>query len=394
MFWKNLTVLAVLLIAAGCRIADIPAYSEFTTRYTGERTELYFQGKKWDFADFLKTEFAAHPEMECTDLAKLCSQAAYAADKNLTGQREAFDKDFADADSGKKSQLARVISPDAARVDIAAWKAAGLPGEWLFRMSVMENKFNDSDAEFRKYLLIAEQMLGEVNAGFSAEEFRNFVQKHLTSPDSHTALQHSPAYLKNHGKYRVINTRLLQTIPVLEKAAALPDNKARRIIAIDGRSASGKTTISGQLKTILNAQIIHMDDFFLPPEKRTAMRYDEPGGNVHYERFRQEILPFISQANAFSYRIFDCKLQKFNGNRIIWESDWIIVEGAYSHHPVFGNYADLKIFYDILPEEQLRRIYERNGTKAARMFQNRWIPLENKYIRHFDIMSGADLIIR
>ena len=167
------------------------------------------------------------------------------------------------------------------------------------------------------------------------------------------------------------------------------------VIAIDGRSASGKTTLANQLKIILNAQVIHMDDFFLPLAMRTEMRYNEAGGNVHYERFKEEVLPNLKKPNAFSYRIFDCKKKCFNGNRMVWEnSSWRIVEGAYSHHRQFGNYADLKIFYDIDPAEQMRRINNRNGAQAAKAFQSKWIPLEEKYIRTFSVDKNADLIIR
>lgn len=79
---------------------------------------------------------------------------------------------------------------------------------------------------------------------------------------------------------------------------------------------------------------------------------------------------------------------------MIWESRWRIVEGAYSLHPEFGKYADLKIFYDISPDEQMRRIYERNGAKNARIFQTRWIPLEEKYIENFNIRKKADLVLK
>ena len=78
---------------------------------------------------------------------------------------------------------------------------------------------------------------------------------------------------------------------------------------------------------------------------------------------------------------------------MIWKSQWTIVEGAYSTHPKFGKYADLTVFYDISPEEQMRRIYERNGAKAAKTFQNKWIPLEENYIRSFNIKGKADLIL-
>ena len=71
------------------------------------------------------------------------------------------------------------------------------------------------------------------------------------------------------------------------------------IIAIDGRAASGKSTLAQQLGELLDADVIHMDDFFLPPSLRTKERLSEPGGNVHYERFAEEVpLLYTGKANG------------------------------------------------------------------------------------------------
>ena len=72
---------------------------------------------------------------------------------------------------------------------------------------------------------------------------------------------------------------------------------------------------------------------------------------------------------------------------------WRIVEGAYSLHPAFGSYADLKVFLDISKEEQIKRIRKRNGEQKAAIFAKRWIPMEEKYINTFDIKSKADIIV-
>jgi uridine kinase len=178
------------------------------------------------------------------------------------------------------------------------------------------------------------------------------------------------------------------------KAAEIKEKSTPNIIAIDGKSASGKTTLANQLKVILDAQVIHMDDFFLPLPLRTAMRYEEAGGNVHYERFIEEVLVNIKKADAFSYKIFDCKKLDYNGRRMVWaNSKWRIVEGAYSLHPVFGNYADLKIFFDITPAEQMKRIRKRNGEEKAKIFAARWIPFEEKYINQTKVKERADMIL-
>jgi len=74
-------------------------------------------------------------------------------------------------------------------------------------------------------------------------------------------------------------------------------------------------------------------------------------------------------------------------------SRWRIVEGAYSLHPEFGDYADLKVFFDISPAEQMKRIRKRNGEQKAQIFAERWIPMEEKYLRTFNIKAKADIVI-
>ncbi|MBR7121072.1 MAG: hypothetical protein IKC94_02390 [Lentisphaeria bacterium] len=389
-----LFLLSVLLFSGCSWFGGVPDYDEFSMRFTGERTELYCDSTPWDFAGFLQAEFDAHPEMECADLLKFCVQAAYGVDNLPQNAREEFYNDFDDAPSDPDLPLIKVTSPDTARVNLGAWKSAALPPEWLLRMSVIESAYHDGDDKLREYALIARQLLPESGVGFTAEEFQKAVNDYLAaSPRPH--LFHTASYREKTPLYRVINTRYLHTMPVLFAAAKLlqATNHTPRIIAIDGRSASGKTTLADQLKLVLNAQVIHMDDFFLPPSMRNPLRYNEPGGNVHYERFKLEVLPHLNRRNAFTYKNFDCHTNSF-GSRIVWSSDWRIVEGAYSMHPEFGTYADMTVFYDIDPEEQMRRITARNGHQAAQIFKSRWIPLEETYIRHFGIKEQADLILK
>ncbi|MBR2727830.1 MAG: hypothetical protein IKD71_08060, partial [Solobacterium sp.] len=77
------------------------------------------------------------------------------------------------------------------------------------------------------------------------------------------------------------------------------------IIALDGRCASGKTTLAARLSAQLDAQVLHMDDFFLRPEQRTPERYAEPGGNVDRERV-YDVLKQVKSGDAGAFRRFDC----------------------------------------------------------------------------------------
>lgn len=58
-----------------------------------------------------------------------------------------------------------------------------------------------------------------------------------------------------------------------------------------------------------------MDDFFLPPELRTAERLSQPGGNVHYERFSAEVADGILRGKPFEYSVFDCSIMGVSGKK-------------------------------------------------------------------------------
>lgn len=170
-------------------------------------------------------------------------------------------------------------------------------------------------------------------------------------------------------------------------------HKSRWIIAIDGCCASGKTTLADRMADIFGAQVIHMDDFFLPPEMRTAERLTQAGGNVHYERFNEEVVKGLKSGSHFTCSRFNCGSGAFTQSEVISPLNPIIVEGAYALHPEIPDIYDLKIFLEIGCEKQLERIFRRNGSDALEIFKSKWIPFENKYFRDFDIKNKCDLVI-
>lgn len=180
---------------------------------------------------------------------------------------------------------------------------------------------------------------------------------------------------------------------VLQAEQQRTDRSSPFILAIDGRSASGKTTLALHLAELLPASVIHMDDFFLPPELRTEERYARPGGNVHQERFVREVLPFLRKKDAFSYRRFDCRTMAYGEDIAVGCTPFRIIEGAYSLHPDFGRYADLTVFVSVSPEAQMERIIKRNGDTMAQRFREKWIPLEEAYFSAFSVVQTADLVI-
>ena len=162
------------------------------------------------------------------------------------------------------------------------------------------------------------------------------------------------------------------------------------ILAIDGRCASGKSTLGAQLAAEWDANLFHMDDFYLQPHQRTAERLAEPGGNVDRERFLEEVLKPLREGRAVTYRRFDCKTFTFEPSRIIEPKAIAIVEGSYACHPELRELYDIRLFLDIDPQTQMERIIRRNGPEAAERFRTLWIPLEESYFRECGVRESCE----
>ena len=184
--------------------------------------------------------------------------------------------------------------------------------------------------------------------------------------------------------------------PAVEAVQKLIETKEKGsiFIAIDGRCASGKTTLGYYLQGLFDANLFHMDDFFLQSHQRTEKRLEEIGGNVDYERFYSEVITPVLAGQDVFYRRFDCK------NMTIAKGEWIrnrrvnIFEGSYCGNPYFQNIYDLKIFTDIDTESQLENVRKRNGEEKLSVFKERWIPKEEAYFAAFQIQEQSDIIIK
>ncbi len=164
------------------------------------------------------------------------------------------------------------------------------------------------------------------------------------------------------------------------------------LLAIDGCSASGKSHLAEELAKALDCNVFHMDDFFLQSHQRTPERLLEPGGNVDYERFHEEIILPLREKRSFSYRIFDCQSMTFAKINSVQPKLLNIIEGSYSHHPYFQQPYDITLFLEVDAEEQSRRILHRNGEYLHKRFMEEWIPMENRYFEYYKIRETSQYL--
>lgn len=178
---------------------------------------------------------------------------------------------------------------------------------------------------------------------------------------------------------------------IRERVAAMLE-KEEILIAIDGSCTSGKSTLAALLGEAFDCNVFHMDDFFLRPEQRTPERLAEAGGNVDYERFREEILLPLKSGAPFAYRPYDCGTGSLGQPVAVTPKRINIIEGSYSQNPYFGDVYDLKVFLQVTPEIREQRIVQR-PTFLYRRFLEEWIPMEQRYFAEFSIEEKADLSV-
>ena len=327
------------------------------------------------------------------DVVKLCYQAARGAEHLLADTKRAeamLEAELASV-TPEEGALYEQISDDVCRVNLAAWRATGMPPPWLFRMFLASCRVREGGEDLlAEYLDRAGAVLAE-GAPFPLADWEAYLAEYRKA--GMPAVRHTEGYrAAERPAYRIVSARICRALPILLAVAAHKED-APCVIAIDGRCASGKSTLAEGLATVLDGDLIHMDDFFVPPALRSEERFRTPGENIHHERFCEEVLPHVKRNAPFAYRIFDCGRMDYHGMREIGARPFRIVEGSYSTHSHFGRYADITVFSDVAGDVQRERILARDGEAMLRNFVTRWIPMEEAYFAHYQIRDRVTVTV-
>lgn len=223
---------------------------------------------------------------------------------------------------------------------------------------------------------------------FTRQELEAYLERYISAGCG--PLSHSPAYREAYRPaYRVVK-RSFSLMALYRDLAQLLERGERAVVAIEGRCAAGKSSAADWLSQRFDVPVVHMDHFFLRPEKRTRERLAKPGENVDHERFREEVLEPLRLGEAVSYRPWSCRTETLGEPIALKPSSVVLVEGSYSCHPALWDYYDRRVFLTVDPEEQLRRIEARDGPSQLPVFREKWIPLEERYFSAFQVEERCD----
>lgn len=164
------------------------------------------------------------------------------------------------------------------------------------------------------------------------------------------------------------------------------------ILLIDGMCGSGKTSLAKYLKDNLDLNVVSIDNYYLPFEKRKDDWFELSGGNIDYERLINEVInPYLNKE--------DINLKRYNPHKEIFEDlgnlkykPRLIIEGSYSFMDILSKYSTYRVFLKCSNERQKERLILREKDNYIN-FENKWIKKENLYFKDKDPEGMADYII-
>lgn len=338
--------------------------------------------------------YRSYPKLKIQDLFKFLYQSAFGCEHLVTSHEMVADyisKEYSGI-SSKGEAVIEELDGDYFRVPLACMQE-GLTAKtlgWLFFASA--KKETDGEKALLQKLETAKELIKEGALPFSLEEFEKAVID--WENEGYGAVRHSDAFREEYKpSYRVIAKEYVPFLPLFTAIDKLLAKGSRVRLAVEGGSASGKTTLGNLLSDVYHCTVFHMDDFFLRPEQRTPERYAEAGGNIDRERFIDEVLQPLHEDKTIYYRRFDCSTMSVGEGVKVTPERLVVIEGAYSMHPQFEKYYDLSVFLNISSTLQRERILKRNSPESSNRFFEEWIPLEHKYFSEMNVLDRCDMHI-
>ena len=344
------------------------------------------------FEDIVLEHSVRYPELCARDLFKLLYQYAFGCEHMVSDERTVCDRIEAEREAitdGTPSEVEEL--GDYCRVGLS-YLDYGLSAQTLGRLFYLSAARDEcGEAKLAKGVEIISELVSDGRLPVSQDEFSAALYEWENA--KFPPVRHSEKYREIYSpSYRVIAKRYAAILPLLARIDTMLKAGDVRL-AIEGGSASGKSTLGKMLAEIYGCTLFHMDDFFLTPSMRTAERLAEAGGNVDRERFLAEVLTPLSRGEEVAYRRYDCSTGEIMPPESTAPTSLTVTEGAYSMHPELADFYNLSVFLEITPELQRARILKRNSPEMAERHFSTWIPMEERYFNAFNIRERCDVTL-
>jgi uridine kinase len=173
------------------------------------------------------------------------------------------------------------------------------------------------------------------------------------------------------------------------------------VVALDGHSGTGKSTIAAAVSMAINAALVHVDDFYRDMPESERLELTAAQGVDRYfdwERLRAKAIMPLAQRTRAQYGCFDWVTGHGLTKAVTVDpSDVVIVEGVYAARPEFDDLLDLKVLVEVPSATREKRRQQRARTvsrDAPEFWDARWQAAERHYFRAIRRRGTFDLVVR
>lgn len=160
-------------------------------------------------------------------------------------------------------------------------------------------------------------------------------------------------------------------------------------IGIDGRGASGKTTLAHRVVTTLVADtaltsaLVSVDDFARP----VLERWDQA-------RFATQLLEPLVRGQDARYQRWDHRADRgLDWVDVAADVDVVVVEGVSCTDLGIAVPWAVRVWIEAPAEVRMERIRRRDGPELLDVWMTDWIPNEEAYVAEQDPRARADLVV-
>lgn len=168
------------------------------------------------------------------------------------------------------------------------------------------------------------------------------------------------------------------------------------LVAIDGHSAAGKSTLARALQSRTeNVQIVYGDDFYRVMPETERFSLDAHAGYRRYydwERLARQVLVPLTNRRTARYRAYDWETGTLGSWKVARPYGTILVEGVFSARPELRSYYDAILLVET--DRNAREQRQRQRADAPDAWLSRWEAAEKHYLETSRLHTCADLIIR
>jgi uridine kinase len=170
------------------------------------------------------------------------------------------------------------------------------------------------------------------------------------------------------------------------------------LVALDGRSGVGKSTIANGLVERLDGALISGDDFYAggtdaewtarTPEQRRARVFD-------WHRLRVDALDPLLAGRVAAWRSFNWQTwEGLSEDLLVCEpAPVIVLDMVYSCGPELSDLVDLSVLVTLDDEERIARLAARDGAEHRDRWLALWESAENHYFTHIRRPDSFDLVV-